>query len=146
MNLISLEKVAKAYAHRTLLDDVSLGLSAGDRVGVVGRNGTGKSTVVEMLAEACGLNPQGGSAIGRLFKTRPSEPGLGTRLIVERGAVRPRWSYFLRADTMHSLYSCLEDNPGPAPGAVPRAQPRGGVPRDTAHQGEPAGLLPDGRA
>ena len=35
MNLISLEKAAKAYAHRTLLDDVSLGVSAGDRIGAV---------------------------------------------------------------------------------------------------------------
>ena len=79
---------------------------------LVGENGSGKSTVVEMLAEACGLNPQGGSAMARLFRTRDSEPGLGTNLIVERGPIRPRWSYFLRADTMHTLYSYLEDNPG----------------------------------
>jgi ATP-binding cassette subfamily F protein uup len=50
VNLISLEKAAKAYAHRTLLDGVSLGVSAGDRVGVVGRNGTGKSTLLGLLA------------------------------------------------------------------------------------------------
>ena len=50
MNLISLEKAAKAYAHRTLLDGVSLGVSAGDRVGVVGRNGAGKSTLLTLLA------------------------------------------------------------------------------------------------
>ena len=50
MNLISLEKAAKAYAHCTLLDAVSLGVSAGDRVGVVGRNGAGKSTLLGLLA------------------------------------------------------------------------------------------------
>ncbi|MGH3255296.1 MAG: ABC-F family ATP-binding cassette domain-containing protein [Streptosporangiaceae bacterium] len=50
MNLISLEKVAKAYANRTLLDGVSLGVSAGDRIGVVGRNGAGKTTLLALLA------------------------------------------------------------------------------------------------
>jgi predicted ATPase len=83
---------------------------------LVGENGSGKSTIMETLAEACGLNPQGGSAQAKLFRTRDSEPGLGARLIVERGALRPRWSYFLRADTMHSLYSYLEDNPSPRRG------------------------------
>ncbi|HEX5297135.1 MAG TPA: ATP-binding cassette domain-containing protein, partial [Streptosporangiaceae bacterium] len=50
MNLISLEKAAKAFAHRTLLDSISLGVSAGDRIGVVGRNGAGKSTLLGLLA------------------------------------------------------------------------------------------------
>jgi len=68
--------------------------------------------VMEILAEACGLNPQGGSVQATLFQTRDSEPGLGAQLIVERGAVRPHWSYFLRADTMHGLYTYLENNPG----------------------------------
>jgi ABC transport system ATP-binding/permease protein len=50
MNLISLEKVVKAYAHRTLLDGVSLGVSDRDRIGIVGRNGAGKSTLLGLLA------------------------------------------------------------------------------------------------
>jgi predicted ATPase len=87
----------------------------GGLIVLVGENGSGKSTMIEMLAEACGLNPQGGSAQATLFRTRDSEPGLGTHLIVERGPVRPRWSYFLRADTMHTLYTYLEDNPGRRP-------------------------------
>jgi predicted ATPase len=78
---------------------------------LMGENGSGKSTVVEMLAEACGMNPQGGSGQARLFRTRDSEPGIGSKLTVVRGT-RPRWSYFLRADTMHTLYSYLEENPG----------------------------------
>ncbi len=52
MNLISLEKAAKAYAHRKLLDGISLGVAAGDRIGVVGRNGAGKSTLLALLAGA----------------------------------------------------------------------------------------------
>jgi predicted ATPase len=82
---------------------------------MVGENGSGKSTVVELIAEAYGLNPQGGSAMGRTFRLRDSEPGIGSELILERGLSRPRWSYFLRADTMHGLYSYLEDNPGKRP-------------------------------
>jgi ATP-binding cassette subfamily F protein uup len=50
VNLVSLEKVVKAYAHRTLLDAVSLGVSAGERIGIVGRNGAGKSTLLGLLA------------------------------------------------------------------------------------------------
>jgi predicted ATPase len=81
---------------------------------LVGENGSGKSTVVEALAEAYGLNPQGGSALAETFRIRDSEPGVGTSLTVVRG-MRPRWSYFLRADTMSQLYTYLEENPGRRP-------------------------------
>jgi predicted ATPase len=81
---------------------------------LVGENGSGKSTVVEALAEAYGLNPQGGSALGQSFRIRPSEPGVGRDLTVVRG-IRARWSYFLRADTMSQLYTYLEQNPGRRP-------------------------------
>ena len=78
---------------------------------LVGENGSGKSTVVESLAEAYGLNPQGGSVQAKLFRIRDSEPGVGRELTVVRG-LKPRWSYFLRADTMSQLYTYLEQNPG----------------------------------
>ena len=55
VNLISVEKVTKAYGERTLLDRVSLGVSTSDRIGVVGRNGAGKSTLLSLLAGADGL-------------------------------------------------------------------------------------------
>jgi predicted ATPase len=82
---------------------------------LVGENGSGKSTVVEMLAEAYGLDPQGGSllASSRPPRVRPTEPGGDDQLFVERGpAGRAAWAYFLRADTMHSLYTFLEEHPG----------------------------------
>ena len=50
MNLVNLEKVVKGYGQRLLLDGVSAGVAAGERVGVVGRNGVGKSTLLALLA------------------------------------------------------------------------------------------------
>ncbi|MGE5291779.1 MAG: ABC-F family ATP-binding cassette domain-containing protein [Micromonosporaceae bacterium] len=52
MNLVNLEKVGKAYGPLVLLRDVSLGVAAGERIGVVGRNGGGKTTLVSILAKA----------------------------------------------------------------------------------------------
>jgi ABC transport system ATP-binding/permease protein len=49
-NLVSLERVHKAYGIRPLLDDVSIGVGAGERIGVVGRNGDGKTTLLRVLA------------------------------------------------------------------------------------------------
>jgi predicted ATPase len=78
---------------------------------LVGENGSGKSTVVEMLAEAYGLNPQGGSILAPAIRVQQTEPQAGERLLVERGlGWRSAWAYFLRADTMHSLYSYLEES------------------------------------
>jgi len=80
---------------------------------LVGENGSGKSTVVELLAEAYGLNPQGGSILAPATRVRDTEPHAGDRLRVERGiGGRSAWAYFLRADTMHSLYTYLEEHPG----------------------------------
>ena len=48
-NLVNLANVAKAYATTTVLDGVSLGIAAGERIGVVGRNGGGKSTLLRLV-------------------------------------------------------------------------------------------------
>ncbi len=53
-NLVNLEAVSKSYGVRPLLRNVSLGVEAGDRIGVVGLNGGGKTTLLEVLA---GLQP-----------------------------------------------------------------------------------------
>ena len=77
---------------------------------LVGENGSGKSTIVEALAEAFGLNPEGGSR-GARHSTRRTESPLGQWLQLERGVPGRIWSFFLRAETMHSFYTYLEDNP-----------------------------------
>ncbi len=49
-NLVNLERVHKAWGVRPLLDGVSLGVQAGQRIGVVGRNGDGKTTLLDLIA------------------------------------------------------------------------------------------------
>ncbi|KLN42062.1 glycerophosphoryl diester phosphodiesterase [Corynebacterium diphtheriae bv. gravis str. ISS 4746] len=53
-NLINLENVSKSFGLTTLLDSVSLGIQTGDRIGVVGLNGGGKTTLLEILT---GIEP-----------------------------------------------------------------------------------------
>ena len=53
-NLINLEQVSKTYGLKTLLDGVSLGVQSGDRIGIVGVNGGGKTTLLEVLT---GIEP-----------------------------------------------------------------------------------------
>ena len=49
-NLLNLESVSKSFDIRALLDGVSLGVNASDRIGIVGRNGGGKSTLIKVMA------------------------------------------------------------------------------------------------
>jgi len=56
MNLVNLEQASKAYHEHVLLDRVSLGISAGQRIGVVGRNGAGKTTLLAALAGRADLD------------------------------------------------------------------------------------------
>jgi ATP-binding cassette subfamily F protein uup len=53
-NLLNLESVSKAFDIRALLDSVSLGINEAERIGVVGRNGGGKSTLLKVMA---GIEP-----------------------------------------------------------------------------------------
>src|SRR3954453_2723876 len=49
-NLVNLKDATKGYAARTVLADLTLGISAGDRIWIVGRNGDGKSTLLRLIA------------------------------------------------------------------------------------------------
>lgn len=86
------------------------GLELSELTILVGENGVGKSTIVEAVAMAYGLSPEGGSKNVRP-SARPTESPLHERLRLVRGVGRSRWGYFLRAETMHGLLTYLEENP-----------------------------------
>ena len=70
MNLLNLESVSKAFDIRPLLDGVSLGVSQGERIGIVGRNGDGKSTLLKIMAGE--LEPDA----GRISKSNSVHVGI----------------------------------------------------------------------
>lgn len=49
MNLINIEKLTKSYTERKLFEDASFSLQEGEKVGVIGINGTGKTTLLRMI-------------------------------------------------------------------------------------------------
>ncbi|KJQ53875.1 AAA family ATPase [Microbacterium sp. SA39] len=85
---------------------------------LVGENGSGKSTIVEGIAIAYGLSPEGGSRQA-MHRTRPTESPLSEWLRLQRGVGSSRWGFFLRAETMHSFYTYLEENPSTSAPDVP---------------------------
>lgn len=50
MILLNVEGISKSYSEKILLDNVSLGINEGDKIGLIGVNGTGKSTFLKILA------------------------------------------------------------------------------------------------
>ncbi len=50
MNLLSAEKISKSYSERALFSQISLGINEGEKIGVIGINGTGKSTLLKVIA------------------------------------------------------------------------------------------------
>ncbi len=50
MNILSAEKISKSYSEKILFQDISIGISEGEKIGLIGINGTGKSTLLKILA------------------------------------------------------------------------------------------------
>ena len=90
MPLISLERVSIAYGHLPLLADASLQIEPRERVCVIGRNGTGKSTLLrivsgELAAEAGGVWHQPGLRIGTLAQDVPLDDPRPVSSVVSEG-------------------------------------------------------------
>src|SRR5258706_4969655 len=73
MPLVSLDHVSIAYGHHPLLDDASLKVDPGERVCIIGRNGTGKSTLLQILSGD--VTPDAGSVW--------RQPGIGVARLVQ---------------------------------------------------------------
>ncbi|WP_327149658.1 ABC-F family ATP-binding cassette domain-containing protein [Nocardia sp. NBC_01329] len=76
-NLINLEQVSKSFGVTPLLDAVSLGVHSGDRIGVVGLNGGGKTTLLEVLTGIEGPDSGRVSRVG----------GLRMAVVTQRGVL-----------------------------------------------------------
>lgn len=50
MNILNIENISKTYGDKIIFDDISLGVHQGEKIGIIGINGTGKSTLLKMIA------------------------------------------------------------------------------------------------
>jgi ABC transport system ATP-binding/permease protein len=96
-NLVNLERVSKSYGVRPLLDGVSLGVGADDRVGVVGRNGDGKTTLLRILAgleepDTGRVSHSGSLALGFLSQGDDLVPGTSVRSAVLGDRADHEWA------------------------------------------------------
>ena len=85
-NLLSVETIAKRFGNRTLFQNLSFGLAEGEKVALIARNGTGKTTLLDMLAG--GDTPDDGRIVyrkGIKVEYLPQEPQLdGAKTILDQ--------------------------------------------------------------
>jgi ABC transport system ATP-binding/permease protein len=96
-NLVNLERVSKAYGVRPLLADVSLGISRGERVGIVGRNGDGKTTLLQIMTgqeppDSGRVSASRGLAIGYLHQGDTLDDSHSVRDAVLAGRPDHAWA------------------------------------------------------
>jgi len=96
-NLVNLEGVSKAFDIRPLLTKVSIGVSEGDRIGIVGRNGAGKSTLMKIIAGVEfadeGRVTQGNSVrVGMLSQVDVADKNATVRDIVIGDRAKHEWA------------------------------------------------------
>jgi len=97
VNLLNLENVTVAHGTRLLLDAVSLGVSEGDRIGVVGRNGGGKTTLLKTLVKlesphSGRVTHSSGLRVGLLTQDVRVDPALTAHQAILGAAAEHTWA------------------------------------------------------
>ena len=89
MNLLTIENLSKSFTDRLLFDNVSFGINEEDKVGVIGINGTGKSTLLKIIA---GLEEPDSGTVTKGKKVRisylPQTPEFDEKLSILQNVVR----------------------------------------------------------
>ena len=96
-NLINVERATVGYGTRTLLDAVSLGVDEGDAIGVVGRNGDGKTTLLQVLTgtrepDSGRVTHTSGLSVGYLHQTDDFAAGSTVREVIVGGRPDHIWA------------------------------------------------------
>src|SRR6478672_10543918 len=96
-NLINVERATVGYGTRTLLDGVSLGVDEGDAIGVVGRNGDGKSTLLQVLTgtrppDSGRVTHTSGLSVGYLRQSDDFTAGSTVRQVIVDGRPDHIWA------------------------------------------------------
>lgn len=102
MNILNIENVTKVYGDKVLFDQVSLGINEGDKIGMIGVNGSGKSTFLKMIAglveaDAGEIVKNNKADIAYLAQKTEFEPGETILEYVMRGKVSPNPNWNLEA-------------------------------------------------
>ncbi|MCB2306743.1 AAA family ATPase [Clostridium estertheticum] len=75
---------------------------------IVGENGSGKSTILEAIAIACGFNPEGGT-INFNFSSMNTHSELYKYIKLVKGVKKPKNGFFLRAESFYNLASNIDE-------------------------------------
>ncbi len=96
-NLVNLENVSKSYGTTAVLESVSLGIADGERIGVVGRNGDGKSTLLKLIIgletpDSGRVTRTAGAPVSYVAQHGSFPPGITVRVAVVGDAAVHEWA------------------------------------------------------
>ena len=117
MNILNIENVTKVYGDKVLLQEVSLGINEGDKIGVIGVNGCGKSTFLKMIAgistpDSGNIIKNNQASVAYLAQNTEFEPGDTILQYVTRDKVssNPNWNIEAEAKTILRKLAITDEN------------------------------------